>query len=214
MLDAVLTAHLKAPLAWLAKPLLRVGVSANQMTVAGFVCGLVSALCITQDWMLWALVALAANRLCDGLDGALARLTRPTRHGAFLDIVFDFLIYSLIPLAFAVRDGSDAMAAAFLIFCFVGTGSTFLAFSIFAKEVGLTNQRLVEKSMYYLEGLTEGFETLVILALMIIVPAWFSVLAYGFGVLCLVTTATRIWQGVHQLKQVEAQASDQTRSIQ
>lgn len=214
MLDAVITKRLKAPLAWLAKPLLRAGISANQMTVAGFVCGLVSALCITQDWMLWALAGLVANRICDGLDGALARLTRPTRHGAFLDIVFDFLIYSLIPLAFAVRDPSDALAAAFLIFCFVGTGSSFLAFSIFAKEAGLTNARLAEKSMYYLEGLTEGFETLLVLVLMVLFPDWFSTLAYGFGALCLVTTATRIWQGVCQLKQVEVRSSDQTRSIQ
>jgi len=68
--------------------------------------------------------------------------------------------------------------------------------------------------MYYLEGLTEGFETLVVLALMMLFPAWFSVLAYGFGILCLVTTATRIWQGVQQLKQAEAQTSDHTRSIQ
>ena len=214
MLDAVLTAHLKAPLARLAKPLLHAGISANQVTLVGFICGLISAFCVTQDWLLWALAGLAANRLCDGLDGALARLTHPTRYGAFLDIVFDFLMYSLIPLSFAIRDGSDALPAAFLIFCFVGTGSSFLAFSIFAKEVGLTNQRLVEKSMYYLEGLTEGFETLVVLALMMLFPAWFSVLAYGFGILCLVTTATRIWQGVQQLKQAEAQTSDHTRSIQ
>lgn len=194
-------------------PLSRAGITANHMTVLGFICGLISALCVSQDMLVLALAGLVANRICDGLDGALARLTRPTPHGAFLDIVFDFLIYSLIPLSFAVRDGADAMPAAFLIFCFVGTGSSFLAFSIFAKEAGLTNQRLVEKSMYYLEGLTEGFETLMVLALMMLFPAWFSVLAYGFGVLCLVTTVTRIWQGVHQLKTVEAQSSDRTRSI-
>ena len=44
-----------------------------------------------------------------------------------------------------------------------GMGSSFLAFSIFAKEAELTNTRLAEKSIYYLEGLTEGFETLFVL---------------------------------------------------
>lgn len=199
MFDAALTRRLKSPLQRLATPLVKAGLHANQVTVTGFICGVVCALSISQDWLLVALIAFAANRLCDGIDGAMARLSAPSRHGAFLDIVFDFLVYSAIPLAFAVRDPNDALAAAFLIFSFVGTGSSFLAFSIFAKELGLENRRLKDKSMYFLEGLTEGFETVAVLVAMLLFPAWFQILAYGFGVLCLVTTATRIWQGVGQL---------------
>ena len=192
MFDALLVRRLKKPLECMARPLAARGVSANSLTVIGFAMGLVGAFSIALDAMWIALVALAVNRLMDGLDGAVARLSRPTEVGAYLDIVLDFVIYSSVPLAFAIRDPSDAVAAAFLLFCFMGTGSSFLAFSIFAKAHGWSNARLKDKSIYYLEGLTEGFETILVLALMCLFPEWFSVLAYGFGCLCLITTVSRI----------------------
>jgi phosphatidylglycerophosphate synthase len=190
--DALLVRRLKKPLECMARPLAERGVSANSLTLIGFAMGLIGALSIAFDVMWIALVALALNRIMDGLDGAVARLTQATQVGAYLDIVLDFMIYSAVPLAFAIRDPNDAVAAAFLLFCFMGTGSSFLAFSIFAKAHGWSNARLKDKSIYYLEGLTEGFETIVILALMCLFPDWFSVLAYGFGCLCLITTVSRI----------------------
>lgn len=200
MFDAALVRRLKSPLMRLATPLLALGVTANQLTWAGFVVGLLGALAIACDVLMLGLLCLVLNRVLDGLDGAVARLTKPTDAGAFLDIVLDFVTYSLIPLAFAVRDPADALAAAFLIFSFVGTGSSFLAFSIFAKARGLENERLKEKSMYYLEGLTEGFETVVVLSLMCLLPDAFGVLAVGFGSLCLITAAMRIHRGFTLLR--------------
>jgi hypothetical protein len=49
--------------------------------------------------------------------------------------------------------------------------------------------------MYFLGGLTEATETLVCFALMCLNPEFFIELAYGFALLCLVTTSTRIWWG-------------------
>lgn len=192
MFDALFVRQLKHPLAVIARPLASAGVSASALTLSGFALGLCGAVSISFDYTLLGLFALALNRLFDGLDGAVARISQPTESGAYLDIVLDFIIYSAVPLAFAFRDPTDALAAAFLIFCFVGTGSSFLAFSIFAKIHGLTNSRLQDKSLYYLEGLTEGFETMLVLGLMCLFPHWFSALAYGFGVLCLLTTISRI----------------------
>lgn len=192
MFDALLVQRLKKPLESLARPLATGGVTANMLTISGFLVGVIGAVCIAFDFTWIGLCALMFNRLMDGLDGAVARLGRPTELGAYLDIVLDFLIYSGVVLAFAVRDSNDALAAAFLLFCFMGTGSSFLAFSIFAKAHGWSNARLKEKSIYYLEGLTEGFETILVLSLMCLFPDWFSVLAYGFGCLCLITTASRI----------------------
>ena len=48
-----------------------------------------------------ALALLIANRVADGLDGAIARATGPTDRGAFLDIALDFLVYAAVPLGFA-----------------------------------------------------------------------------------------------------------------
>ena len=55
--------------------------------------------------------------------------------GGFLDIVLDFIVYAGMVFAFAVADpGANALAAAFLLFAFMGTGSSFLAFAMMAAK--------------------------------------------------------------------------------
>ena len=208
MFDALIVKRLKAPLGSAVRPLDRVGLTATQLTVSGAFVGLLAATAIIFDALIAAGFLLGSNRLLDGLDGALARVQGPTEQGAFLDIICDFLVYGAIPLAFAIRDPDVALAAAFLLFSFVGTGSSFLAFSIFAARHRLENQALKEKSIYYLQGLTEGFETTVVLLLMCLIPDWFEWLAWGFGTLCLVTTASRIIEGNRALRGISTPEPD------
>ena len=72
----------------------------------------------------WALVALLLNRICDGLDGAVARLTQPTDFGGYLilSVIFCFMLLCLSVLPFHPE---KAAVAAFLMLSFVGTGSSF-----------------------------------------------------------------------------------------
>ena len=82
--------------------------------------GLVAAGAIAFGAHLAGLVLMLVSRLCDGLDGALARLTAPTDRGAFLDIALDFIFYASIPLAFAIDSPVDrALAAAVLLAAFI-----------------------------------------------------------------------------------------------
>ena len=103
----------------------RTGVTANQISFAGFALGLGAAVAVAFGAGTAAVLLIIANRLLDGLDGAVARSTGSTDLGAYLDITLDFLFYSAVPFAFAVADPANATAAAFLIFSFVGTGSSF-----------------------------------------------------------------------------------------
>jgi phosphatidylglycerophosphate synthase len=141
-----------------------------------------------------ALVLILANRISDGLDGALARRTAVTDLGGFFDTVADFLFYSAVPFAFALAEPERALAAAFLIFSFVGTGVSFLAVAAIAARRAMTTERYGRKSIYYLGGLAEGAETILVFALMALRPDWFEPLAYGFGALCWITTSVRIWR--------------------
>lgn len=200
MFDALFVRQLKSPLDAAAKPLDAVGVTATQVTLIGAVIGLAAVISIAADAPVLGGLLFLMNRLFDGLDGALARQQGPTERGAFLDITFDFLIYSAIPFAFAVRDPNVALVTSFLLLSFVGTGSTFLAFSIFAARHSLKNQSLKDKSIYYLQGLTEGFETSLVLTLMCFFPEWFDWLAWGFGTLCFVTAGSRIVEGNRVLR--------------
>lgn len=182
----------------IARTLLSRGIHPDQLTISGFVIGITVIPLLAWQQPLWALGAILLNRLLDGLDGTLARLTTPTDRGGFLDIVLDFLFYSAVPLGFALYDPEhNALAAAVLIYAFIGTGCSFLAFAIIAAKRQLTSQRYPHKSFYYLGGLTEAGETVLFFVLMCLFPTWFVPLALLFAALCALTTATRIYSGWH-----------------
>ena len=192
MLDRYLLELQSRALRPLASRMVAVGVKADAVTVVGFCIGIVSCGLIAREHYVAALVFFLLNRLFDGLDGAVARQTRSTDRGAFLDISFDFLIYGLFPLAFAVaRPGTNAVAANFLLASFMGTGSSFLAFAVIAAKRGIVASEFPRKGFYYLGGLTEGTETIFAFGLMCVWPDWFRVIATIFSVLALVTTVTR-----------------------
>lgn len=175
------------------------GVSANQVTVVGFGFGIAAAIAVAAGASIMGVLFLAANRLCDGLDGAVARAGGPTDLGGFLDITLDFITYSAIVFAFAIVDPANATAAAFLIFSFVGTGTSFLAFAIIAQKRDISTDIRGKKSFFYLGGLTEGLETIIFLSGVILFPSYFGPLAWGFAGLCWITTATRITYAVRRL---------------
>jgi phosphatidylglycerophosphate synthase len=200
MIDAQLIPLLGPPLDRAARALERLGLTANAVTAAGAMLGLGACAAIAFEAYGLGLMLILANRLLDGLDGALARRTGATDLGGFIDLVADFLFYSAVPFAFALAEPERALAAAFLIFSFVGTAVSFLAFAAIAARRGLASERHGPKSVYYLGGLTEGAETILLFVLMALKPHWFEALAYGFGALCWITTAGRVWSGAVLLR--------------
>lgn len=172
------------------------GVAANTVTTIGFAFGLMAFAALVMGHVLLGLAFITINRIADGLDGAVARYHGVTDLGGYLDIVTDFIFYALVPLGFALNDPGKAQAAAFLVVSFIGTGSSFLAFAIIAAKRGIESSVRGRKSIYYLGGLTEGAETIAVLVMMCLFPDWFNIIAWSFGALCWVTTATRIHQAV------------------
>lgn len=201
MLDRFAITLLRPPVTAAAKVLVRAGIGANSITVVGFAIGLFAAILIANSAYLTGATALLISRICDALDGAVARQTHSTDAGGFLDIALDFLFYASIPLAFAVANpGANALAAATLLAAFVGTSSSFLAFATLAAKRGLTSLDYPDKSFYFLGGLTEATETLACFAAMCLWPQHFALLAYSFSALCAITIATRIGWGWKALK--------------
>lgn len=198
MLDARLRRLIDPPLDRLAAALEGSGIGANPVTALGLGIGLLAVVALADQAFAAALVLILINRAFDGLDGALARRKGPTDLGGFLDITFDFIFYAAIPLGFALADpAANGLAAAFLIFSFVGTGSSFLAFAVMAAKRGLSTELRGRKSIYYLGGLTEGSETIAAFVLACLLPDHFPLIALVFGLLCWITTAIRIamaWQ--------------------
>jgi len=191
MFDAHLRSWIDPPLnavaAWVARYL-----GANSVTISGFALGVGAAIALAFQLDLLALGLIIANRIADGLDGAIARRLGPTDVGGYLDIVLDFLFYALVPFGFAIGRPEFALSALFLVVSFVGTGSSFLAFAALAAKRGMTTEARGRKSIYYLGGLAEGAETIAIFLAICIWPMYFAWFAYGFGGLCVLTTALRI----------------------
>ncbi|MBA3518403.1 MAG: CDP-alcohol phosphatidyltransferase family protein [Rhizobiales bacterium] len=181
MIDNVLRNRFRVPIdnagIWLA----RRSVTATGLTGIGFAAGLGGCVALTQQFYGIALVCLVLNRLADLFDGAVARATVVTDFGGFLDIVTDLLIYSGYVLAFAVGRPENAIAAAVLIYTFLGTGTTFLAAAIIAAKRNITREPSTRKSFFYNAALAEGTESTIYLALICIVPDYFAVMSYIFA---------------------------------
>lgn len=204
MLDRHLIPLIRWPLNQSASLLDKISITANQVTLFGFLLGCLAFPALVLEQYLLALLLIVLNRICDGLDGALARIQGLTDAGGFLDISLDFLFYSLIPFGFVVANPEhNAIAGAFLIFSFIGTGCSFLAFAVMAGKRGIQNPVYQHKSLYYMSGLTEGTETIATLVLFCLFPAHFALIAYLFGAACWFTTATRIYSGYHTLRAAE-----------
>ncbi|MBU2097240.1 MAG: CDP-alcohol phosphatidyltransferase family protein, partial [Gammaproteobacteria bacterium] len=192
MLDRYLHPLLKPPLKIIARIISRAGVSADQVTVSGFVVGLLAVPLIILNMYVLALLCIVVNRIADGIDGELARLGKPSDAGGFLDITLDFIFYQAIVFAFGLANPANAPWALLLMLSFVGTGVSFLAFAVMAERHRIASVDYPNKSLHYLNGLAEGTETIAVFVAFCVWPQYFPWIAGIFAAICFVTAASRI----------------------
>jgi phosphatidylglycerophosphate synthase len=200
MLDRYVLPLIKPAVDALARQLVRAGIKADHITMLAFSLGIFAAFLIAAHAHILGAAAILSSRLCDALDGAVARQTHVTDAGGYLDITLDFLFYASIPLAFAFANPvANALPAAILLAAFMGTSTSFLAFAALAAKRNLTSVAYPHKSFYFLGGLAEATETLTFFMAICAWPQYFSQLAWLFTALCCVTIATRIYGGWRSL---------------
>lgn len=206
MLDRWTMPLIQRPLKRFANALHKWRITPDQVTLWAFLIGMTALPLLAWEHYGLALLAIVLNRIGDGVDGALARMSgRTSEAGGFLDIGLDFVFYAAVVFGFALANpAQNALSATLLLFAFIGTGTSFLAFAIAAKQKSLARPNFPNKAFYYLEGLTEGTETVLALVVFCLFPGHFSTLATLFASACLVTTATRLWGGYWTLRRHEA----------
>jgi phosphatidylglycerophosphate synthase len=200
VLDARIRRLIDPMLDRIGATLARCGLGANAVTVCGFLIGVAAWGALWGRAYVLAVSLILVNRIADGLDGAVARRTGLTDLGGYLDIVLDFIFYAGVPFFFAAGRPEQALPAAFLAFSFVGTGGSFLAFSAIAAKRGVTTEARGRKAIYYLGGLTEGAETIGLFVAICLFPDYFGWLAWIFGALCWLTTASRVATAVETFR--------------
>jgi len=193
VLDPILRRWIDPPLeragGWLAAR----GVSANSVTVTGLCVGLIAVPLIASGNYGAALVAIGANRLLDGLDGAVARHTRSSPYGGYLDIFCDMVFYAAIPMGFALARPENAVWAALLLASFVCTCASFLGRAVLAAGRGEADAGTRgRKSFFHAAGLVEGTETILGFILFCLLPDLFSWLAGVMAALCFWTAFARL----------------------
>ena len=125
------------------------------------------------------------------LEVEVARATKTTDLGGYLDILVDFVFYVAIPVGFGLADPENARFALLLVASFTLTGVSFLAFATIAAKRGLETAAHGKKSFFYSTGIAEGTETIAAFLLMCLAPAWFPAIATVYAILCLLTVAQR-----------------------
>jgi phosphatidylserine synthase len=158
------------------------------------------------------------NRLLDSLDGSLARLRGSALEmGGFLDLLCDFIIYSLIPPAVACGEDRyrssavglspvDWRSVAFLEGTFhINNFVLFYVAAIAAKVQfeGGEQKSTDLTSLIMKPALVEGFESAVAFTLMLTFPSKIESLAWGMSCAVLIGIVQRLSYIIPVLRQVD-----------
>ena len=199
MLDAAMRRLIDPPLN-AAAAAIAPKISANSITIGGFLLGLGSVYMVAQGQFTAALVLFALNRLADGLDGAVARQHTPSDLGAYLDIVSDFFLWALLPIGFLLHNMDNAFGVSVLLSSFAMSMTAFLAYATQAEKRGETTAAQGEKGFYYLAGLAEGTETVIFFAAVMVYPNAFATLALLFAAFVFLSVIGRLIVSIQRLR--------------
>ncbi|MGB3827823.1 MAG: CDP-alcohol phosphatidyltransferase family protein [Ornithinimicrobium sp.] len=209
MLDGSVRPLLDRPLRIAAAALDRSWITPNRISVLGLSLGLASAVTAGLQWWTPALVLWLTSRVCDGLDGPLARRraqiagAKDSEAGGFLDITADFLVYGATVLGVAIGVTSDAaydaswIPFALVLVAYYVNGTAFLAFSSIAERTG--HQLDDGRSFSFLAGLAEGTETIAVHSVWLILPFYAEQIAWVWAVIVGISAGQRMIGGYRTL---------------
>ena len=186
MFDHQIQKFTQKPLIVVAKIFLKF-VNPNQITILGFILGISMSFLIFFHFYFYAILLLILSRLCDGLDGTMARLTTPLlwwilRYCQWLHLFW-------VCFAFGFSNSSYTTLSIFY-FLYIGTGTTFLAKAAIQTQldkISETNDAIegLPKSFHYTSGLVEGTETIIFMVCVSYFHFYFNI--YYFWDLCFIT---------------------------
>ncbi|MEL6149186.1 MAG: CDP-alcohol phosphatidyltransferase family protein, partial [Chloroflexota bacterium] len=171
------------------------GVHPTTITLISGVFGVAAAAAAWQQMYWLGLGFWAVNRILDGLDGTVARLTNQQSDlGGYIDIMVDDLVYSVVILGFAVGINTVPayVAAGFLLVTYrVNAASWMYLSSLLEKRAQGAKSSNEMTSVTMPTGLIEGTETVIFYILFYLLPGFVTPLFWIFGALITVTIIQR-----------------------
>lgn len=166
------------------------------LTAVALIFGLLAAVLLWQQAYGWGFLCWFLNRLFDGLDGTVARVQElQSDLGGYVDILADFLIYSLLPIALAASRPETAVlwALVFMLAAFYVNAASWMFLSAIL-EKRRHRHTGIKTSVEMPAGLIGGAETILFFTAFIFFPQWLTFLFVAMGVLVLATAVQRlIW---------------------
>lgn len=197
MLDTHARNLVQPALDGIARLCLRLGLSANTLTVLGMLSGVAAALITGFGHPVAGVAVLWLSGVLDAADGTLARMTQPSPLGAILDITFDRVVEVAMIVALAWQFPEARLVLLVL------TGVIVIAMSLFLSIGAAVANRSV-KSFHYAPGLGERTEAFILLSLMALDSGRLVFWACVFIAVMAVTMAQRLVQARAALSGTDA----------
>ena len=169
-----------------------------QVTATAFVAGLLSCHFASQKHILTSLSFWFLNRALDCLDGAVARHRKSASDlGGFLDLLGDFIVYSLLPIAIVAGQAGESsqwqavavLEASFHLNNFV----LFYIAAIAEKKASVGGNRSKElTSLMMKPALIEGMESALFFTAMLAYPEYIQFWSCSMAALVLIGTVQRV----------------------
>jgi archaetidylinositol phosphate synthase len=144
--------------------LLKIGLSANQVTYISFFIGIMASVLVYFDQPIAGVIVLWLSGFLDAVDGSMARQSKTsTPWGTVLDVTLDRVVEAGILIALALRHPEPKVL---LLFLFLAISIIF-TMTIFL-TVGALSEKESYKSFYYQPGLAERTEGFILFSLMVL----------------------------------------------
>lgn len=173
-----------------------VRVSPALLSLVGLVFGVATAVALAWQAYVAGFVFWFLNRFFDGLDGTVARQSgRQSDFGGYLDILLDFFVYALIPIALVLGRPSTAnlLALTFLLATFYVNAASWMYLSSILEKRAAAAPTVGYTTVTMPDGLIGGVATILFYSLFILLPGYLMPLFVLMGGLVIVTILQRIW---------------------
>ena len=180
----------------IAKIMIMLKLSANQITAIAFVIGILSAVALYFNKYLLSFMLLWLSGLFDAVDGEVARMSnKKSLIGAQLDIVSDRVVELAFIWAVAFNHKDVLYELLFLVSMILISMTVFLTTGMIAKNN-------TKKSFYYQSGLMERTEGFIMFSLMIIFREKIKLVILIYALLIFITIIQRLIETIKINKEV------------
>lgn len=181
----------------LVRPVLRL--HPNAITAIALLPGAAAAVCAAHRHWGAAIALFITNRVIDGVDGAVARMTgKQSDLGGYLDIMADFLVYAALPITIWIgADHPDARATVCLLAAFYVNAASWMYLSALLEKRGRSGAGVTSIAMP--TGVIEGSETIAFFVAFLALPQLSYRLFVAMAVFTLLGAALRLVWAIRHL---------------